>query len=102
MRITHIAPLSVGKIAFVLYGCMGLVACLLFIPMMMFGAMAQNSGGHGLPMGAAFGIGMVVVIPVAYAVLGSLFAMAATVIYNVVAGMVGGVEMTIEPSPTAR
>ncbi len=100
MRITHVAPLSVGKIAFVLYGCLGLFACLFLIPMMMFGAMAQSS--HGFPTGAAFAIGMVVAIPVLYATFGALFAMAVTALYNVVAGMVGGVELRIEPAPTAR
>jgi hypothetical protein len=100
MRITHIAPLSVGKIAFVLYGCMGLVACLLFIPMVMFGAMGKAE--HGLPVGAALGVGIVVALPLLYATFGSLLAMAATAIYNVVAGMVGGVELTIEPAPTSR
>jgi hypothetical protein len=102
MRITHIAPLSVGKIAFVLYGFLGLVAALLFIPMMMFGVMAQGTAEHGLPMGGAFAVGLVVVLPIIEAILGSFVAMAATVIYNVVAGMVGGVELTIEPAPMVR
>ncbi len=99
MRITHVAPLSVGKIAFVLYGCLGLFACLFLVPMMMFGAMAQST--HGFPTGI-FAIGMVVAIPVLYATFGALFAMAVAALYNFVAGMVGGVELRIEPAPTAR
>lgn len=101
MRITHIAPLSVGKVAFVLYACLGLIACIFFVPMLLFTTMGQESG-HGLPFGAAFGVAMVIVMPFVYGGLAALFAMAATVIYNIVAGMVGGVELTIEPRPTAR
>jgi len=99
MRITHIAPLSVGKVAFVLYGCIGLIACIFLVPIMMFGS-ALHAGEHPFPF--AFAVGMVIAMPVVYAVIGALFAMLAVAIYNVVAGMVGGVELTIEPTAAAR
>jgi|KBSSwiStaDraftv2_1062776.scaffolds.fasta_scaffold1474316_2 hypothetical protein len=101
MRLTHIAPLSVGKVAFVLYGCLGLIACIFFVPMMLLGAMG-DSGRHAFPFGAAMGVGMVVVLPLFYATIGALFAMLGAFIYNLVAGMVGGVEITIEPAPVSR
>jgi hypothetical protein len=101
MRITHIAPLSVGKVAFVLYGCIGLIACIFFVPVMLFGTM-MNPAAHRFPGGALFVVALVIGMPIFYATIGSLFAMLAVAIYNVVAGMVGGVELTIEPTPSAR
>jgi Transmembrane domain of unknown function (DUF3566) len=102
MRITHIAPLSVGKVAFVLYGVIGLIACVIAVPVMLVTTMAGGTLGHPRAFGAMFAVALVILVPLFYAAIGGLVAMVGAFIYNVVAGMVGGVELTIEPAPTAR
>jgi hypothetical protein len=44
----------------------------------------------------------VVFLPLFYGFMGGIVALIMSSIYNMVAGMVGGVELTIEPAPTAR
>jgi hypothetical protein len=86
MRITHIAPLSVAKVAFVLYGLIGLIigGCIA-IASLLGASLGAANGNHSAVLGAIFGVALIM-----------------SSIYNMVAGMVGGVELTIEPAPTAR
>ena len=103
MRITHIAPLSVAKVAFILYGLLGLVIGVIFAFASLLGAtLGAVSGDHSAFFGAIFGVGAVVLMPLLYGGFGAIGALIAAAIYNVVAGMVGGIELTIEPAPTAR
>jgi hypothetical protein len=102
MRITHIGPLSVAKIAFVLYGVMGLIFGGIFALAAVFGAsIGAGAGEDSALLGAVFGLGAVIVLPILYGGLGAVMALFMAWLYNVIAGFVGGIEVRTEAGPTA-
>ncbi len=46
--------------------------------------------------GLVFGAGAIIFLPVLYGVIGFLFSLIGAALYNVVAGMVGGVEVELQ------
>lgn len=102
MRITHIGPLSVAKIAFVLYGVLGLIIGAIFALAAVFGASISAAAGEDSAMlGAVFGLGAVIVLPLLYGTLGAGMGLFMAWLYNIIAGFVGGIEVRTEPGPTA-
>jgi hypothetical protein len=103
MRITHIAPLSVAKVAFVLYGLIGLIiGGIIAVASLLGASLGAAHGDRSSLFGMIFGVGAVIFLPLVYGFFGAIGALISTAIYNIVAGMVGGVELTIEPAPVAR
>ena len=95
MTITRVGPLSVAKVAGLLYVVIGLIAgCLISLAAMAgaFGASAANTDGAG-PMAALFGVGAIVILPIFYGVLGFIGSLIMAWLFNVAAGMVGGIEV---------
>ena len=92
MVIKRVRPLSAAKITGTLYAILGLFfgACLTLIALA--GGLASNDGPSQM-MGAAFGIGAIIFLPVFYGGLGFLMTLLMAWLYNVVAGMVGGIEI---------
>jgi hypothetical protein len=104
MRLTRVGPLSVAKIAFVVYAVMGLFFGAIFAFISVAGAAigsAANDSSLSMFPGAIFGVGAIVIFPVFYGVLGGLMALAGAALYNVVAGVVGGIEVTLDARPAA-
>jgi hypothetical protein len=98
MRITRIAPLSVAKVAFVLYGMIGLIIGVIIALASLLGAtMGMAGGDKSAVFGAIFGVGAVIIMPLLYGGFGALGALITSAIYNLVAGFVGGIELTTEP-----
>jgi hypothetical protein len=98
MRITRVSPTSVAKVAFILYAGIGLIIGAIVACASLFGAAFAPHGSDGAGMfGAIFGVGAVIVFPIMYGVFGALGALIGSAIYNVVASIVGGVEITVEP-----
>ena len=95
MVIKRVGPLSVGKVAGTLYAVMGLLIGAVVSLVAMAGGMASDSAGAS-GFGALIGVGAIIIFPLLYGVLGFLFTMLAAVIYNVVAGMVGGIEVDLQ------
>jgi ribose/xylose/arabinose/galactoside ABC-type transport system permease subunit len=97
MRVTHIGPLSVAKVAFILYGGIGLIVGAIVALASLLGAtIGMAQGEHSALIGAVFGVGAVVLLPLLYGGFGALGALISAGLYNLVAGMVGGVELTLE------
>lgn len=97
MVIRRVDPLSVGKIAGLLYAIMGLVFGAVFSLIALAGATFAASAGEEAPfVGLIFGAGAVIVLPVVYGVMGFIMTAIMAVIYNVLAGMVGGVRLEVE------
>ena len=102
LRIRKLGVLSVAK----MYAVMMLVISLLIaIPYGLFiiifsligagsagGDAALMLGGGGIVMGLGIMIGM----PIMYALMGFVFGALGALIYNVFAGMVGGIEIEVE------
>ena len=90
MVIKRVGPVSVAKIAGSLYAFFGLCFGALFSLMAMAGA---AFGGEGSGYGALLGIGAIVAMPILYGGFGFIFTLIGAAIYNVIAGMVGGIEI---------
>jgi hypothetical protein len=100
MRITYISPISLAKVALVLYGALGLVFGLLFAVLSLFGAAFGRAAGEESAMFSAFfGIGAVVFLPLFYGGMAAVMALVGAALYNVVAGFIGGVEIRTEAAP---
>jgi hypothetical protein len=98
MELKRIGPWSVAKVLGALYAAMGLLFGGLFALLALAGAgVSGRSGDEGAMFGALFGVGAVVVLPIFYGVMGVVFGALTAWLYNVFAGMVGGIEVELEP-----
>lgn len=95
MVIRSIRVFSLGKVMGVMYGLIGLLVGLFFSLFSVLGAafsQAMDSSGEAWA-GALFGVGAVILLPVIYGCLGFLGGLLSAAIYNLVARLVGGVEL---------
>ena len=96
----RIGPGSAFKIGAVTYAILGLFvgACFAFISMMA-GSLGSLAGTHGNPAARAFGLGMglgaILVVPIMYGIFGGIAGAIGALIYNLVAGWIGGLEVDI-------
>jgi len=95
MVIKRFEPLSVGKIAGVLYAAVGLVVGVIVSLAATIGGLAGRSE-FGAFTGGLVGIGAIIVLPIFYGVLGLLVAVIAAWLYNLAAGYVGGIEIDVQ------
>ena len=92
MVINRIAPFSLAKISGTLYAALGLIFGALFSLI----AMAGMAAGNGNSMfGALFGVGAIILFPIFYGCIGFVASLIGAWLYNVLAGMVGGVELDV-------
>jgi hypothetical protein len=95
MVIKRFEPLSVGKIAGILYAAIGLVMGVIVSLAATIGGLAGRSD-FGAFTGGLVGIGAIIILPIFYGVLGFVVAIIAAWLYNVAAGYVGGVEFDVQ------
>jgi hypothetical protein len=99
MTINRVRPLSAGKVAGLLYALIGLLIGAMFsLVGLLGGAAASAAGEHegpGMMLGAMFGVGAIVLFPIIYGVMGFIGALISAAIYNLVAGIVGGIEVDV-------
>ena len=99
MVLKSIGVLSAAKIVGVMYAVMGLImglffaALLSYIPAMVPPSESQIPGWIA-PM---FGVGSIVIMPIMYGIMGFVGGAIGAVIYNVLAGSIGGLELHLEP-----
>ena len=94
MIITRVEPMSVAKISAAVYALMGLIfGGLISLFGLVGGAFPSRSHGSGL--GALFGIAAVLVMPLIYGAIGFIFSLIGAWLYNVLAGVVGGIEIEV-------
>ena len=89
----RVAPLSAGKVLALLYGAMGLIFLPIFLIIALVSSNAPNAQ-RGLP--AIMGLGFALAAPIIYAVMGFIGGVVSAAIYNLVAKMVGGIEVEVE------
>jgi Transmembrane domain of unknown function (DUF3566) len=98
-KLKRIGPGSAFKIGIVTYGILGLIlGILMALFSMLAGSVATMGGGGsaaGLGMMAGFGLASIIIFPLIYGVCGGVFAALGALIYNLVAGWVGGLEVDI-------
>ena len=95
MIIKRIGPLSCAKLSGLLYAVIGLVIGGVFSMAAMAGAFASETAGAA-GIGAIMGVGAVIVFPILYGLMGFVATLIAAWLYNVAAGIVGGVEVDIQ------
>ncbi len=105
MIIRRINPLSVGKIAGVLYAVIGFIMGVIvaLAGMIGFAGSAVNSDSTaGMVPGMLLGVGAVVFLPLLYGALGFVMTAFMAWLYNLIAGVVGGIEIDTEQPPLSR
>jgi hypothetical protein len=97
-RIKRLNVMSVARVAGVCYAALGLVIIVPF--MLIMSSVAATIGGRsGVPNmagGFASVLVMAIIMPIIYGVIGAIFAALGAVVYNVIAGWLGGIEMEFE------
>jgi hypothetical protein len=101
MIIRRVDALSVGKVLGCLYFLLGLIVGGFITLFTMLGAAAAGPRRGGLP-DVIFGVGAVIVIPVFYGVVGLIGGLISGTLYNVVASVVGGIEIELQRRPDVR
>jgi hypothetical protein len=97
MVIKRVGPVSVAKNVGILYALLGLVVGLIFSLISLAGGFAaSDESGFGAGVGAMLGVGAVIAFPIFYACMGFIGALIGAALYNLAAGMVGGVEVEVE------
>ena len=94
MVITKVNALSVAKVAGILYAGLGLIFGALFSLIGMAGMGAALAGNEGAGFASMiFGVGAIIILPIFYGVIGFIFSFIAASLFNVAAGMTGGIEV---------
>lgn len=94
MVVKRIGIFSLGKVLGALYALLGLISGTLFTLATLAGARAV--GDEGGALAAAFGVGAIIILPIAYGIAGFFAGLLAAVLYNVVAAVVGGIELELQ------
>jgi len=94
MTITRVGPLSIAKIA----GLLGVVIGLIFGAFVSLFSLAGAAFGAGAGedramFGALFGVGAIILLPIFYGCMAFVMTLIQAWLFNVAAGMVGGVEI---------
>ncbi len=87
-RIARIGVLQTATMFGILYAIMGLLFLPFFYAVMRFTPMPPEAG-------FPFGGRAILLMPVLYGVMGFVFTACGALIYNVVAGWIGGIEMEL-------
>ena len=102
MVIRRVRVLSLVKVLGLIYACIGLVAGALISLASAFAAASGWSLGQELGatwLSVLFGAGAILILPVVYGIMGTIFALLVGLVYNTIAGTVGGLEIDLEDAP---
>ena len=101
MVIRHVGVWSVARLYGGLSAAFGLIfGAIIALASLVggFAGMAAESGSGGIPpvIGAVFGVGAVIFLPIMYGAMGVVAGGLSAALYNLFAGMFGGIEMDIQ------
>jgi hypothetical protein len=88
-----------ARVCAALYGTIGLIAgIVLALFSTMFGSALAGAEGSGMPAwaGMVFGVGGIIILPIFYAIAGMIGGAIWSALYNLLASIVGGIELTLE------
>jgi hypothetical protein len=95
MVITRVGPVSCAKITGTLYAIVGLVMGSVVSLVALAGGFGSNTSERGA-IGAIIGMGSVIVFPICYGAIGFVASLIGAWLYNVLAGMVGGIQLDVQ------
>lgn len=97
MIVKRVGVWSVARIYGAMLAAFGLLVGLIIALFSLIGAsLVSQSSGAPSWMGPIFGIGAIVLLPLCYGLMGLLAGSVSAVLYNLFAGMVGGVEVDVQ------
>ena len=100
MVVRRVGIASLAKMLGAIYAVIGLIAGSGFALIGMFGgavAAMQQGGELGALGGLLFGFGGIIVMPLLYGLVGALFGALSALLYNLFAGVVGGIVLETDP-----
>ena len=95
MIVKRIGPLSFARLSGLLYGVIGLLIGGIFSLVAIAGGLASDSPELA-GFGPVIGVAAVIVFPVLYGGLGFLTSLIMAALYNLAAGIAGGVELDVQ------
>lgn len=101
LRIRKLGVLSVAKMYAAIMFVMSLIIAIPYglIIMALGGSMMSGMGRNGAAAGGSaivLGLGIMIALPIFYAVIGFIGGALGAFLYNIFAGMVGGIEIEVE------
>jgi hypothetical protein len=96
--IKSVGVLSCAKITAALYGAIGLLIFPFFIIAALVGTFA---GDKTSALSGALGVVMALILPIVYACIGFVGGAISALLYNLIAGRVGGIELEFQPPTVA-
>ena len=100
MVLKSVGALSCGKVLGILCALLGLLIGLPIAFFSLIGAVASTgspkSGSDGLIFGTLFGVGAVIFLPIFYGIIGFVGGLISALLYNLIARLVGGIELEVE------
>jgi hypothetical protein len=97
MVVKRLGVWSVARIYGALTAAFGLIAGVIVALFSMIGAgLASQAGDAPAFLGPLLGVGAIVFLPLLYGAMGLLMGALSAALYNLFAGMVGGVELDIQ------
>jgi hypothetical protein len=96
MVIKSIGALSVAKLTGILYAAFGLIIGLVVSLVSLAGGFAAGSDSGMMGFGVLFGVGAIVLLPILYGCMGFVVSLVGAWLYNLAAGAVGGIELTVQ------
>lgn len=97
MVVKRIGPVSLGKMMGALCGAMGLIFGCFFALLSLVGAgLASAAQGESNFLGVFFGVGAIIILPVFYGAIGFISGLINAFLYNLFAGLVGGITLDVE------
>ncbi|MGH7556561.1 MAG: hypothetical protein ACREMD_02020 [Gemmatimonadota bacterium] len=96
MVIERIGPVSLAKVMGAIYAVIGFVVGALFTLFALVGAVAGASSDPEMAwMAPLFGVAAIVVFPILYGVMAFVMGLVVSGLYNLIAGRIGGIEVTL-------
>ena len=95
MVIKRIGPISCAKISGALYAILGTIIGGVVSLIALAGGFASESA-EGAGIGAGIGVAAIVVFPILYGCLGFVGTLFIAWLYNIGAGLVGGIEIDVQ------
>ena len=95
MVIRRIGPMSCARISGTLYAVMGLILGAIFSLMAMAGGLSAESFEQA-GFAAVFGVTAIIILPLMYGGIGFIATLIAAWLYNILAGVVGGIELDLQ------
>ena len=99
MVIRRIGVASAAKISGAIYAVIGLIGgCIVAVISLASAGFMSAAANNDMPswLGPMFGVGAIVIAPIFYGVMGVVVGALTAVVYNVVAGVAGGLDLEVQ------